>query len=1571
MANEQQTSTQDTVVSSKAGLSTDVNASYISKEQYTHARNAVRNSKDGDLGTIGNEQSNLLCFKASYKIVGSIDLPDDEVMIFSTDEKNHEIGIGSNKTCEYRIISSLPCLNFSANNPVTGVARKDFSQGLVVTFTDKRNPIRRIRLKDFKPTTTCDDIRLFKLIDQPCLKVTKGQIGNMPDGMYSVVIAYVVDNKIFSDWYSITNRIALGKNQNSLNATIEGLDKEFDQFALGVVGTYIDPVTKGATKVAKQVGIYSTKTKTVSITDFINTNYPAIQLSDLVIHKTTWQKAGIISSNANYLIIADLVARQEVDYQLKAMSIEAEYTVEQVSADYYENEGEDVGYYRDENYDYYIQGVFNSGELTDKYHIPGRLPKGKDREHVSSSDVYEYDKDYTCNTTEKIERWQVENTAGDMIPETNKFVCNRRLIGAGKMGYHESTELYPDNKKMYGEWANKPIRFHKMPDECKVPRYSNVEGKTYINILGVRFKHIPKFDDPDIVGYKITRSDRKGGNGTVIARGLMTNIRSYQDPYLSQEILYSNYPVNNLGPDNYLSSTQTVFKNGKETNFTPLTKYYKDRFSFYSPNTLFEPRYTLSNEIKIECEEIATVNGKFEIVYNHPKLKLLNQFAFWAALTIGALETYVELHGMKGKTTTVEGGNLSGKAAINLTTTGVAAQTTEPNTGNSSINFDGSKLDPDVLNKGVKTSGTAVSKTNTSALAYAGSALEDAIAELKDLIKHKGDLTKIKRIIKIIGDFLKVIAAAGATAVLSAMSVMRYADEILNIINDFTSNTDYVYQYNSHALFNSSICIPDGNKRRRLVNPATYIPSDIASVDDKIYNNYFREKAVYLQLNKEILDPKTKDTTNNTMTGFGACISKTAQSVGSAFYATNKAPNPNQYGRVGSASPVSMHSCTLPFGKETSSKSPILYGGDCIITRFQFQKRIQFFNQNLSTADTKYPDGIEYDYRLYRNIAYPRYWLDSSKYDFSNLLSAKIVNFSKFNRTTSAKHNLDCKKKTDGKTLSRIDDAYMYLSNNTVMDFFVECDYNLNYREKTKEPFYSKTNTNLSNIFRADRLFTQEEFNINRAYSDLYTTEIFAPQQRDDFDPLYPIPVAQPNSVIYSLPSFNLQNIDNWQYFLPANFFSFRESDFGKLTGIHKLDQDRIIFLFSKSSPFISMGRDFLQLEGSGRKVTIGDGGLFAQDPREIMPTDNNYAACNSKYAFSNTHMGRYYPSESQGRIIEYADNLSDITRAGMSYWCKNYMPIKFYEYFPNYPETENPIAGVGYLTAFDSFNETVYITKRDFSPKKEYIKDIVYDKISDTFTYKSQLITIRDPKYFNDISWTLSYSPLDKAFTSWHDWHPDWIIQTDNHFMSIKDNGVWKHNEGHDSYCNFYGIDYPFEIEYLSNSGQQIETVRSVEYQLEVYRYKNNGRNRFHVLNENFDHLIVHNTEQISPLLHMVHGNPNPEENLIYPKLNPATNIAYDITFFKEENKYRANQFWDTTKDRGEFTSAEYHLLATDESGYKSVINPVAIDINKPEEQRKKFRHYWDKFRLTKTVSGNNKFITKLLNVKKLLSSR
>jgi hypothetical protein len=146
-------------------------------------------------------------------------------------------------------------------------------------------------------------------------------------------------------------------------------------------------------------------------------------------------------------------------------------------------------------------------------------------------------------------------------------------------------------------------------------------------------------------------------------------------------------------------------------------------------------------------------------------------------------------------------------------------------------------------------------------------------------------------------------------------------------------------------------------------------------------------------------------------------------------------------------------------------------------------------------------------------------------------------------------------------------------------------------------------------------------------------------------------------------------------------------------------------------------------------------------------------------------------------------------------------------------------------------------------------------------------------------------------------------------------------------------------------------------------------------VLDYNFDEATIYNTEQTSGLLKLV-ANPkeNPNAILQYPIINP-TNI--NILFSKEENKYRFNQFWDVTDDRGEYYNplipgfAERAVWDTQANGYVRILNANNLNYDKEQLQRKKFRHYTVSVLLRKLVSGNRKMMVMLADVKNLLSPR
>lgn len=261
--------------------------------------------------------------------------------------------------------------------------------------------------------------------------------------------------------------------------------------------------------------------------------------------------------------------------------------------------------------------------------------------------------------------------------------------------------------------------------------------------------------------------------------------------------------------------------------------------------------------------------------------------------------------------------------------------------------------------------------------------------------------------------------------------------------------------------------------------------------------------------------------------------------------------------------------------------------------------------------------------------------------------------------------------------------------------------------------------------------------------------------------------------------------------------------------------------------------------------------------------------------------------------------------------------------------------------------------------------------------TVPPTLVTVREKIYCNfdktecweDASWTLSYDPKNQMWISFHDWIPSFLIPGKAHFMSVKMNSIWKHNVRCDSYTNFYGIDYPFEVEFVSATGQQVNSMRNIEYLLEAYKTHNDCRDKFHVLDANFDQAIIYNSEQISGLLELeLKNKSNPLSLLTYPQIRTQ---SIGINYSKEENKYRFNQFWDITKNRGEFQSVNLPMFNTEPNGYKFQINPTYVDYNKSALERKKFRHSVNKVLLRKQKSNDTKFLFKITNQKVLQSPR
>jgi len=1501
----QQTGSNASTNTFSKGMMKDVNESFVGEGMYTHARNAVNNSHDGQVGIIGNEPSTFECITFPYTLIGAIHLEEDKWAIFTTNNINSEIGEFDESECSYRTIVSDVCLNFKTTNLITGAYREKYDCQRVIYWDDGLNPTRTMNIDNIpwiqncttlNSCTTCVDtnrldcekIRIAALIDHPCISIKKGEIaGTLANGSYQACVAYTVNQVRVTDYISLTDVQGLFSHDNtnsSLEIKVTNLDPGFDEFELVVIANV------NAQTVAKRIGYYSISQGTIFV-DRIDNTSETVPLSDIVLRAEPIEKTDAMYPVNDYLLRVGVYSKFKFNYQPLANQIVTEWAAVQYPADYYAKANHNTGYMRDEVYAFFIRFIYNTGEFSESYHIPGRPSTPFETILVTGGD--------DVFPGEPARRsWQIYNTAVVTNTTTSTLPDGGVQIASGKMAYWESTEKYPDNRPdIWDSFPNNPgsplnlcgkaIRHHKMPDESSSPILStyNNTGKNIV-VLGVKFGNIKFPVDENgnpitsIVGYQILRGSREG-NKSIIAKGLINNMREYDIPSFNgptRKGLYQNYPYNDRRPyDNYFIPAAGTYRpdgtNGRTT--VPLaidTPPRKDFFTFHSPDTTFNNPYLSLYELTIYQQNKGKAYGRFISPYKHPKFKLLTDFSSILTRLVGII------------------------SGISTLTNGVQLAATE-------------------------------------------------------------DIP--------LGTTIRGFAAIPIAAFIGKVA----SEQVTKLIVALVPKRQYALQYVSHGFYNESE-LPPNQTRRRQILQSNYIDDNIQqfTLDTTTstaftINNLNRGKTVALRVGVDIQGPTSTDTSRFILSDTNQKqLNVDYESDISSYYAGLKISIPSQYGQLDSIRQLPISQCSPVISPARPiPNSSVIFNGDVYINRFTEKNTMFFFNDWLMGQ----VDQFEYDYTKYFNIPYPRFWVNNTEYH-------------SFFKVASDYRILDLRNPDE----FFIKSGYFYLFNSGVRDFFVESEVNVAYRdwEDTVEKRHYDPNafSDLDLIFRSDliRAGNYYKYDYSLSVTKLFSSNIsWGSILPRDYDPEIAATcfTYRPGRVIYSLAQQDESKKDNWRVYLINNYRDFPSS----VSSIKSVNKNGALFMLRHQSPLQFLGVDQLQTD-TGTKITLGDGGLFSQPFQSLVNTDDayEYGSNQGNYCSVNTTFGLFWVSQNQGKVFHYGGSgLDDITNSSMKWWFSRYLPSFLLKTFPEYRLHDNPVQGVGVQAIYDNTNDVLYITKKDYKPKRSLWLDPSNNIDFYTDATKTTPAPFTNTNFWEPSNFTISYDPKIKVWVSFHDWIPSFVLPGRNHFMSVakKPGGIadtiWKHNIRCDSYCNFYGIEYPFEIEFVSSTGQQVASMRNLEYLLEVYNYYNDCNDKFHVLDQNFDQAMVYNSEQVSGVLELsLKSKSNPLQMLTYPQI--GTN-SIRIQFSKEENKYRFNQFWDITKDRGEFSGANLPMFITEANGYRFTINPGYVDYNKPPLQRKKFRHYVNRVFLRKHISGKNKFLFKVSNEKLLQSPR
>lgn len=1673
-------------------LNEDVNDFHLPPDSWTQARNAINNSITGDLGKLGNEAANLFCTRAPYPIIGAIHLDADRWAIFSTDDVDSEIGLFEEEICQYTTLVNDRCLAFDRAFLIKGVSRATSDCTFKLYWDDGKNPSRVLDIEDIPwiqdctdengvtipgppgydpvgcitcvdtPALDCDKIRLAPLIKTPCFHVEKGVGGGtLPNGSYFAVMAYSISGQKMTDYFTPTNLQPLFDHENvagSLDIIIDDIDSDFDEFELVLV-SIINQQT-----VARRVGIYSTQQRRITL-DIIDDRWTTVPIENIPIRTPVYEKTDAMYNVNSYLIRVGPTSKFDFNYQPLANQIATKWVAVEYPEDYYKKGGSNTGHMRDEVYAFFIRWVYDTGDKSASYHIPGR-PAFAGETATVATDALPEEIAGGFNF-----RWVVENTATITSVATVALPDGGVQIAEGYMGYWESTEEYPDksapiwnandpshpwtapavlpypgtNPNPNGDYdlCGEKIRHHRFPDNTigftnlitnhYTASSPNFGGNAAIRIMGVKFENIQVPLDnqgnpiTNIVGYEILRGTRQG-NRTVIAKGVVSNMGLYTiegGAGVGRTGAYPNYPYNDVNIDPFLSATQTETPTcflgapiGGD-NYTPQGFFSQTLYSFHSPDTNFSKPFLSGKEFKIYEEFRGTAIGKFEYSEKHPKAKLISNVAFLVSAVAGIGIASVAMNGERRMHRTypykigfADTGTFAGPAgagvsgltfASSLPLLAAAASSSGVDVGVNATNNLYYNIPTPALQifQNIFGVGTAAYYAALQGI-FQGASLGNLAME--------GPITKMETAggkYQEIPVFMRVLQ--GIPTFVSYWS--QGFDNTLDIIRAIIPFRNFALKYNSHCLYNGAVPPPAAGNRRKQIVEQSYIGANLVDFGTNFrINNLYRGNTVALQVNANIPYPSGVDNTRQRATDipslydttiFGSHVKDPTKhsfaTLSSCYYVGYKQRLRNQYGQIDGIYQTPATRCVVD---KTQSVSPVVFGGDIYIGTYTEKNTFFYFYEWLYDQ----PDGFEFNYLAHRMLPYPRYWMDSTRFDSSDALTNFVANIlipTNWNQfLPNQNYALDGGGCPGFPSLSgfsfSIKFAYFYLFNSGVKDFFVESEINVDLRdwgELDSQKHYPILDVKAlfdTSIIKSGNYYKYDpSLGISRTYLNYVS---WGDVQSRDYDPNLAETCYQysPNRVIYSLPAQFEGKRDNWYFYLANNYYDF----LSRVTAIKPINKSGALIFFETESPVQFLGVDQLQTD-AGTKLTIGDGGLFTQPPQNVLNADRpyEYGSCQDRLSIINTPMGVYWISQNQGKIFNMQQGINEISMRDLKWWFAQYLPYQIVQQFPTFELTDNPVIGVGCQSIYDNENQVVYFTKRDFVLRTDLPPGttVTYQG-RDNFLVNGLLpIKLGDPAYFDDASWTVSFDPKTGSWISWHDWHPNLMLPGKNTFMTImndhtnplRSNGIWIHNERCDLYCNYYDQDYPFEVEYMVHTVQTVNSLRSIEYIMEAYRYAPNCRDRFHILDFNFDEATIYNTEQCSGLLRL---NLTPKNNapmiVQYPQINPT---FIDILFSKEEQKYRFNQFWDITDSRGEFpigsayppptpnpgTYAERMIWNTAPNGYVRTLNANNLNYTKDPLQRKKFRHYVNFVLLRRTVSGSTKMLVMIANNKNLYSPR
>ena len=581
-------------------------------------------------------------------------------------------------------------------------------------------------------------------------------------------------------------------------------------------------------------------------------------------------------------------------------------------------------------------------------------------------------------------------------------------------------------------------------------------------------------------------------------------------------------------------------------------------------------------------------------------------------------------------------------------------------------------------------------------------------------------------------------------------------------------------------------------------------------------------------------------------------------------------------------------------------------------------------------------------------------------------------------------------------------------SEKAVYEHIVESVDNINFRhtESDESLYFPGTHFKalIQKMGKID-LHSQDNLKYNKNYSE-----------NNDLRTAIPLPVKDPNQTEFptrthrSAKNDTTSLIDNYRLFL-ANQFKDLPRNRGELWKLSSFSN--LLYFHMEDSLFKAKGKQSLQMK-DGSESFVGSGDIFQQDPDEVVQTSQGYGGTQSQYAAITTKAGYFFVDKKSRKVFLMRDQLVEISANGMENWFRENMAFTLERYGAT-SSLDNPLAGVGFHSVWDSKYKRIILTKRDIVPSQEFIDNWIdnvevntlYDNAG-TINYDSNLgqyyvhggygmagvlphtyIDFNDTEYFRKSGWTISYFPELNIWVSFHSYVPYIYLKSSTTFYSITDKydeylngdtavtgvpdaisfagnaGIWEHHAGKKGvYYEDVAINQTpnnFELEFIHNSSKTLDKIySSFDFTLQTFKYNTDTLYYdLNVLEHGFDKFIMYNTHQMD------------ERDLIYFVNTRRVGNEWKVNKFRDRaalstnvDAYYTNAATNIIGGVNDGTLTTLHTESKFEASYllgyyTENLNANYLNLGKAWNLQKKFVDKWLGIRLICRNEGN-----KLLNL-------